>query len=107
MFRNPWIVSVWVMVLVVVWLGCATAEATPVDRLTVKYGLLTAIPIQVAWIDYVFDKVDAGELPLSLVQKTFDWSRKRTPHQRFMYFQWGLIRLAAAKGIRLHQTPPT
>lgn len=77
------------------------------DRQTVQYGLLTAIPIQVAWIDYAFDEVDKGTLPLSLVQKAFDWARRKTPHHRFMYFQWGLIRLAAAEGIRLHETPPT
>ena len=44
--------------------------------------------------------VDAGKLPLDMVESTFLWAKKK-PRKKFYYFREGLIRCAADAGITI------
>lgn len=81
--------------------GAQTAEAaTRLDAKTMKAALRTATPEEDGFIDYVLDRVEAGNLPRSLVTSTFLWARKK-PRRKFQYFKYGLIIRARRRGIRL------
>jgi hypothetical protein len=63
-------------------------------------GLKARLPSEFAFIASVVSKVDDGTLPLSLVDSTFLWARKKSNHQ-FEYFQQGLTLRAQKQGIAL------
>jgi hypothetical protein len=77
-----------------------TAEAGALDPNMMKIVLHTATPQEQGFIDYVVARVDKGTLPLSMVQSTFLWARKK-PRKKFYYFKQGLILRAADRGIKL------
>jgi hypothetical protein len=77
-----------------------TADAGVLDPDVMKVVLHTATSQEQGFIDKVVARVDAGTLPLDLVQSTFLWARKK-PRKKFYYFQQGLILRAAAQGIKL------
>jgi hypothetical protein len=77
-----------------------TAEAGVLDPNVMKIVLHTATPQEEGFIENVVARVDAGTLPLDLVQSTFLWARKK-PRKKFFYFKQGLILRAADRGIKL------
>ncbi|HEY4312228.1 MAG TPA: hypothetical protein VGN12_22460 [Pirellulales bacterium] len=64
-------------------------------------GLKCRRPLEFRFVDHVVHLVDKGKLPLDLVNICFDWSRQRSNHIPFVYFQRSLIMLAAQEGITL------
>ena len=70
------------------------------DADTMKAALRTATPEEDGFIDHVLALVEAGRLPRSLVESTFQWARRKTKN-RFQYFRHGLIVRAAAEGIAI------
>ena len=77
-----------------------TVEAGVLDPNVMKVVLHTATPQEQGFIEYVVARVDAGTLPLDMVQSTFLWARRK-PRKKFFYFKQGLILRAAAQGIKL------
>jgi hypothetical protein len=63
-------------------------------------GLLARTPSDKAFIDEVVQKVNDGDLPLSLVQSTFLWARRKMPYP-MPYFQQALKLRAKQQGIQL------
>ena len=61
-----------------------------------KNGLRATRPYEIAYLDRVVALVENGDLPLALVQSTFQWARRRNPSYPFPYFQFAL-RLRAEK----------
>jgi len=82
------------------FLSSQNAQAAPLDADAMKVALQTATPEEDGFLDYVLARVDAKTLPLSLVESTFQWARKK-PRHRFQYFKRALIERAAKIGIRL------
>ena len=77
--------------------GTATVP-TLKDKL--EKGLKARLPSEFAFIANVVSKVNDGTLPLSLVDSTFIWARKRSDRP-FEYFQHGLTLRAQKQGIAL------
>jgi len=76
------------------------------DQLTA--GLKAATPADKAFIDKVVAKVDAGQLPRSVVDSTFFWARQKANLHSYsrslrpmVYFKPGLIARSSRLGIRL------
>jgi hypothetical protein len=67
-------------------------------RETLEAGLRARRPEEFAFIGRVVAMVERGDLPLSLVQSTFQWARKKRPYP-YVFFERGLKRRAAALGI--------
>ena len=65
------------------------------------FGLRTFLPEQQAFVDEVVARVDAGELPRSMVNVVFVWSRKRNPKIPYPYFEIVLRLLAEKRGVIL------
>jgi hypothetical protein len=86
-------------VLAAVWVRTVHA-AGPLDADTMKAALQTATPQENGFIDHVLAMVDAGKLPLDMVESTFLWAKKK-PRKKFYYFREGLIRRAADAGITI------
>jgi hypothetical protein len=78
----------------------ATA-ANFLDADTMKAALHTATPVEDGFIEKVVAKVNAGKLPVDLVQSTFLWARKKPLEKRFFYFKQALIARAQQRGIKL------
>jgi len=89
-----------VLLVLGAWLAWADRAQAQLDAETMRSALRTATPEEDGFIDYVLDLVDEGRLPLSLVESTFQWARKK-PRHRFQYFRFGLIVRAAQQGIEL------
>jgi hypothetical protein len=102
-----------------IWLACIVLTLTtavlaasktppktpnPLDAKTMAAALRTAAPEEDGFIAYVLARVDAGSLPLDLVESTFLWARKK-PHNKFQYFKRGLIYRAQQQGICLKSNP--
>src|SRR5436305_8941202 len=77
--------------------GTATVP-TLKDKL--EKGLKARLPSEFAFIATVVGKVNDGTLPLSLIDSTFLWARKKPEHQ-FEYFQHGLTLRAQKIGVAL------
>jgi hypothetical protein len=77
--------------------GTATVP-TLKDKL--EKGLKARLPSEFAFIATVVSKVNDGTLPLSLVDSTFLWARKRSDRP-FEYFQHGLTLRAQMIGVAL------
>jgi hypothetical protein len=58
-----------------------TAVKRPPLRERLTFGLQARLDSEVAFIDAVVDTVNRGELPESLVDRTFFWARKRGAEQ--------------------------
>ncbi len=63
-------------------------------------GLKARLPSEFAFVAEVVDMVNNGTLPLSLVDSTFLWARKK-PKNQFEYFQHGLTLRAAQIGVQM------
>ncbi|HUP79336.1 MAG TPA: hypothetical protein VM260_12365 [Pirellula sp.] len=70
------------------------------------FGLRTFLPEQQAFVDEVVARVDAGELPRSMVNVVFVWSRKRNPKIPYPYFEIVLRLLAEKRGVILPYAVP-
>ena len=77
--------------------GTATVP-TLKDKL--EKGLKARLPSEFAFVANVVSKVNDGTLPLSLVDSTFLWARKK-PNHPFEYFQQGLTLRAQKIGVAL------
>ncbi len=64
-------------------------------------GLKCRRPLEFQFVDHVAKLVERGKLPLDLVNICFDWSRQRSNHIPFVYFQQSLRMLAAQQGFSL------
>ena len=78
-----------------------TADAGVLDPNVMKIVLHTATPQEDGFIERVVARVDAGTLPLDLVESTFLWARNK-PKKKFFYFKQGLILRAADRGITIN-----
>ena len=65
------------------------------------FGLRTFLPEQQAFLDEVVARVDSGELPRSMVNVVFVWSRKRRPKIPYPYFEIAMRLLAEKRGVIL------
>ena len=65
-----------------------------------EFGLKARRPREFAFIALVVKMVDEGVLPLSLVQSTFDWARRKEPYP-MVYFERALRIRADRKGIQI------
>jgi hypothetical protein len=77
----------------------ATADLLNAD--TLKAALHTSTPVEDGFIEKVVSKVNAGKLPLDLVQSTFLWARKKPLERRFYYFKQALTLRASQAGVGL------
>ncbi len=87
------------LVLALLAVRYARAESAGVlDAETMKVALHTSAAQENGFIERVIARVNAGTLPLDLVQSTFLWAKKK-PARKFFYFKQGLIERAKAQGI--------
>lgn len=83
------------------WACADQAQALPqLDAAQIKAGLRTAAPEEEGFVERVVGMVNKGTLPLSLVDSTFEWARKK-PVNKFQYFKRALIVRAARIGISI------
>jgi hypothetical protein len=86
-----------------------TAVKRPPLRERLTFGLQARLDFEVAFIDAVVDTVNRGELPESLVDRTFFWARKRggeqpglSRHRRpIIYFRPALLAQATKLDIEI------
>jgi hypothetical protein len=88
-----------VLVWTAFWADAARA-APRLDAEEIKAALHTAAPEEDGFVDRVVDLAHRGVLPLSMVDSTFQWARKKNRH-RFQYFKRGMILRAARIGVQL------
>jgi hypothetical protein len=90
---------------VVLWLlvpaGAVKADGFTLDAAKMKVALHTATVEEGGFIEHVVDLAERGRLPVSLVESTFLWARKKPTH-KFQYFRLGLILRARWLGIELY-----
>jgi hypothetical protein len=72
----------------------------PLDAKTMKVALHVSEQEDDGFIELVLARVDAGTLPLDMVQSTFLWAKKK-PRHKFQYFKFGLKQRAEDAGIKL------
>lgn len=77
------------------------APGGPDLKTTLEKGLKARRPEEFAFIKKVVAKVDAGSLPLSLVESTFLWARKKRQPHAFQYFRRALEVRAGKQGISI------
>jgi hypothetical protein len=82
-----------------VWAQKASAEVK-LDAAQIKVGLRTVTPNDEGFVDRVVKMTNDGRLPVSLVDSTFQWARKKSQNQ-FQYFKRALILRAAKQGITI------
>lgn len=89
----------------------ARRQPTLEERLI--YGLEARRPSELDFIDAVVDTVHRGELPRTLVDRTFFWARQRTPdrsyrkrHRPIIYFQPALRIQAQRLRIDIRENRP-
>ncbi|HEV3417210.1 MAG TPA: hypothetical protein VG056_10365 [Pirellulales bacterium] len=75
-------------------------STVPTLKDTLDKGLKARLPSEFAFVANVVGKVDDGTLPLSLVESTFLWARRKPDHP-FQYFQQGLTLRAQKIGVSL------
>ena len=108
MFLRKWqALILGAIVLVVVAIGWAAAQemvsggaVVPTLKQQLQTGLLARTPSENAFVDLVVHKVKDGDLPLSLVQSTFLWARRKQPYP-MQYFEQALKLRARQQGISL------
>jgi tRNA(Ile)-lysidine synthase TilS/MesJ len=88
-------------VAAIAWAWAEQAQAAVrLDAAQIKAGLRTAAPEEEGFVERVVTMANEGKLPLSLVDSTFQWARKK-PEHKFQYFKRGLIVRAAKIGIAI------
>lgn len=102
------VVACWLLlaVLPMVWLLPATAGSRlaaqqPVQldlQQRLEKGLEARRPVEFAFIRRVVQLVHDGRLPQPLVDRCFDWA-KRKPKNKVQYFKFALRKIAADLGI--------
>jgi len=100
MARMPRWFYVALVVLLAVGVGSVSA-ADPLDASVIKAVLHTNSTIDDGFIDKVVGMANDGSLPVSLVQSTFLWAKKKPENRRFFYFKQGLIQRAKELGYNL------
>lgn len=104
--RRNWFITAGTAVLAIVFgpLANAAKEVPLGDRL--RAGLKARTNDDFAFIDHVVELVDDKVLPVSLVDRTFFWARKRAKSKSgkyekrpMIYFKPALIRLAKKIGV--------
>jgi len=104
------ILAIGAMMAVPALTGLSTAEAQ--DRLdvdTIRVGLRTADPDEIAYITYVVALTDQDRLAEGTLNSAFLWARRKPDfvnHAKFQYFKQAIITLAARDGVRLPQETP-
>lgn len=98
-------------------LGTVFAQQTrlqPTLEQRLIFGLEARRPSELAFVQAVVDSVRRGDLPLSLVNRTFFWARERTPprsrrrpHRPIVYFEPALTRMAARLRIEIRAERPS
>ncbi|AMV32359.1 hypothetical protein VN12_09560 [Pirellula sp. SH-Sr6A] len=68
------------------------------------FGLRTTQTGQQAFIDHVIARVEAGDIPRSMVNVVFVWARKRNPRIPYPYFEIALRLLAERRGVVFPET---
>lgn len=89
-----------VLSLTIVAWDRATAGSISLDADKIKAVLATAKPEEDGFVDRVVAMVEKGKLPVSLVDSTLQWARKK-PTFKFQYFRRALIVRAAQLGIEI------
>jgi hypothetical protein len=86
--------------VVVVAVPATSASATTIAELKeqLRFGLQARLPEEFAFIDRILLLVEQGQVPMPLVQSTFQWARKKRPYP-FQFFKRGLILRGAQQGI--------
>jgi hypothetical protein len=94
-------------ILAALTVGLAEAQNTsssgfilPTLKQQLTDGLLARTPSEQAFVDEVVARVNSGDLPVSLVQSTFLWARKK-PRYQMPYFQAALTARAKEIGVKL------
>jgi hypothetical protein len=94
-------------ILAAITVGLAEAQSTsssgfilPTLKEQLTDGLRARIPSEQAFIEEVVALVNSGDLPLSMVQSTFLWARKK-PRYQMPYFQAALTARAKEIGVKL------
>lgn len=80
--------------------GSSGSIVVPTLKQQLKAGLLARTDAEQTFVDEVVARVDAGELPISLVQSTFLWARRHRPYP-MQYFERALRVRAAELGIEI------
>lgn len=102
--RRQWFVQLFAGIASLFGLRVASAQqqqATLKEQL--NFGLKARRPQEFAWIESVVTMVEQGELPVKLVNVSFNWARKRGKYP-YQYFVRALRSLAARQGIDI---PPS
>jgi hypothetical protein len=90
--------------LLILWrtAPCQAGNASQwaLDAGTMKAALHTATIEEGGFVEQVVEMTRQGTLPVSLVDSTFQWARKK-PTYKFQYFKHGLILRARRLGIDL------
>ena len=82
--------------------GLGQVVAGGLDADTIRAGLRTADPNEVAYVRYIVTLVEQGRLPRAMVEATFQWARRSAPYpKKFQYFKHGLITQARTIGVDL------
>lgn len=68
------------------------------------FGLRTTQTGQQAFLDHVIARVEAGDIPRSMVNVVFVWARKRNPRIPYPYFEIALRLLAERRGVVFPET---
>lgn len=104
--------SLAIAVLLAAFAACRTSPAQQTVKLdvdTLRVGLRTAEPSEVAYLAYVATLVEQGRLPRKTVDSTFQWARRKPFYldfKRFQYFKQALITQAARLRITLPEKTP-
>ena len=69
------------------------------DRL--EKGLKARRPVEFAYIAKVVSAVEAGHLPVDVVDRIFFWARQEKPDRPFQHFEAALTKQAKLFGVKL------
>jgi len=75
-------------------------EGEPALQDVLENGLKVRRPVDFAFVARVCDSVNKGDLPRSLVQRTYLWARRKNKHP-FQYFQRAMRIQAERLGVSL------
>ena len=80
--------------------GQASAAKTADLKDRLEKGLKARRPVEFKFIERVVTLVEKDTLPLSMVDSTFLWARRKSKH-RFQYFEAGLRKRAKKIGVNI------
>ncbi len=64
-------------------------------------GLKARRPVEFQYIDQIMKLVEAGTLPVPLVETTYGWARKQPGNRQLQYFQFALQARVKAAGLNV------